>query len=138
MLNVGPYVLFNGNCKEAVNFYKTHLGGELFMMTYGEAPQQAHDFPANAKDKIMHANLKKGSFNLMAGDTPTNDAKIGDNVQLYLSCESRAEVEKIYKAFSEKGKITVPLNDTFWGAYFGMLTDQFGVHWMLGFETPKK
>lgn len=108
------------------------------MVTYGEAPQQAHDYPESAKDKIMHANLKKDNFNLMVGDTPNNEAKIGDNIQLYLNCESRVEVEKLYKALSENGKKTVPLNDTFWGSYFGMLIDQFGIHWMLGFDTPKK
>ncbi|MEA9357309.1 VOC family protein [Bacteriovorax sp. PP10] len=136
MKTVTPYLIFNGNCKEAVNFYNSHLGGELFMTTYGEAPQT--DCPSGAENKIIHANLKKGDFNLMASDTPTGTAHVGDNIQLYLHCESREEVEKIYKGLSEGGTQKVPLNDTFWGAYFGMFTDKFGINWMLGFELPRK
>lgn len=132
-----PYLIFNGNCKQALDFYKTILGGELFIHTYGEA-KQLNDLRKEDENKIMHGNLKKGNFLLMASDTHGPDIKMGDNVQLSIECESREEVDRLFKGLSEKGKPTLSPNETFWGAYFGMMTDQFGINWMLNFELPKK
>jgi PhnB protein len=134
-MTVAPYAIFNGTCKAAMEFYKSHIGGELFMLTYGQAPEA--NCPASAKDKIIHANLKNGNFMMMASDSPTNEAKMGDNMQLYLTCASRADVDRLYESLSKNGAKKVAPADTFWGAYFAMVEDQFGVQWMLGFEIKK-
>jgi PhnB protein len=87
----------------------------------------------------MHAALKKGPVMLMASDTmPGQPFKMGDNVHVNIDCDSVEEIERLFKAFSEGGKVTMPLADQFWGARFGMLDDKFGVHWMFNCELPKK
>lgn len=130
---LNPYLNFKGNCRQAMTFYKKCLGGELELMTFGDAPGQA---PAGGeKDKIMHAHLKKGEVVLMASDCPPGvPLSTGNNVSLSLACENVKEQEQIFTMLAEGGKITLPLQDMFWGARFGMVTDQFGIHWMLNCE----
>ncbi len=134
-----PYIFFNGNCIEAMNFYKSCIGGKLDLMTYGEAQTQAKTDISHVaqKDRIIHAALKRDSFLLMASDTPELPPNVGNNVQLSLKCDSHDEIEKIFKALSDNGTVTEPLHEAFWGAIFGMLTDKYGFNWMLTFENPK-
>ena|SRR6478609_7153620 len=135
MAQVGPYLTFNGNCREAMNFYKEVFGGELMMQTFGEAPMDA---PGDAKDRIMHANLRNGDFLLMASDGMPGQAPIvGNNVTLSVNCNSKEEQENYFNKLAAGGNITMPLADTFWGAYFGMLTDKFGMNWMFNTEHKK-
>jgi PhnB protein len=127
--------MFDGTCRDAVEFYKKCLGAQLDIMRFSDVPG---DFPPEAKDRIMHARLAKGFTILMASDTmPGKPHAHGDNFSISLDCESLEEIESLFKAFSEKGDVTMPLHDAFWGARFGMLKDQFGIHWMFNFETPK-
>jgi PhnB protein len=105
-------------------------------MTFGDAPMESA--PA-LKDKIMHAKVSKGPHVLMASDPdPRTAVQPGNNFSICIQCESLEEIERLYSALSEKGTPTMPLQDTFWGARFGMLTDQFGVQWMFNFDTPKQ
>lgn len=136
MISLNPYLFFNGNCTEAMNFYKSCLGGDLFVMTYGEA--RGEQSPPAQKNRIIHASLKKGNFMLMASDTPEEAPPKGGNVYLYLHCESQSEIEQFFKALSEGGSVNQSLRDEFWGSHFGMLTDKYGFHWMLSYEKPKK
>ncbi|KTC81497.1 VOC family protein [Legionella brunensis] len=127
-----PYLLFNGNCQEAMNFYQACFGGKLEIMTNAEAPEDA--CPGNMKlapNQIMHACLTHGDFVLMASDNPMDKPKIGDNLSLNINCSTKQQAEELFKALSADGKVTMPLADTFWGAYFGMLVDKYGFHWML-------
>lgn len=124
-----PYLSFNGNCREAMNFYKEIFGGNLEMMTWADAPPGS--CADGAKDKIMHACLTNGAFNLMAADNPEKETQIGDSVHLTLNCESVAEIDKLFELLGTGGKTVMPLDNTFWGARFGMLDDKFGFHWML-------
>jgi len=135
MKNATPYLFFNGNCRQALDFYKKVFGGELHVMTYADAPKEAGagNMPEEMKSKVMHAKLTRGNFGFMASDT-TEGANFGDNVYLCVDCESVAEIETLFKSLSEKGKVEMPLNDTFWGARFGTITDQFGIGWMLNFQ----
>jgi PhnB protein len=111
-------------------------GGELFLMPFSEAPG---DFPKEAKDRIIHAALAKGPANLMASDTmPGMPFQPGNNFSVAIGCESLEEIERLFVALGEKGKVTMPLQDTFWGAHFGTLTDQFGINWMFNFPKPKQ
>ena len=139
MKELTPYLIFGGNCSQAVNFYAKCLDAELFVMPYSAAPGDNH--PPEIKDKVIHARLtKKGAPVLMASDDhPGAEVKPGsNNFWISMSCESLPEIEKLFSALSEKGKVSAPLHDAFWGARFGMLTDQFGVNWMLNYEQAKQ
>jgi PhnB protein len=129
------YLHFDGNCRDAMKFYERCLGAELHMMPFAEAPG---DIPKEAKDRIMHARLTKGSAVLMASDImPGIPFQRGANFAISITTETLEETERLFAAFGEKGKVTMPLQDTFWGARFGMLTDQFGINWMFNFEKGK-
>ena len=137
MKGFNTYLMFDGNTRQAVTFYKDCLGAELHLMKYSEAPVPCPS--AEASDRIMHAMLKKGDAILMASDTPPGTpSHQGNNFSININCESLPEIESLFTAFSEKGKVVTPLQDMFWGARFGMLTDQFGVNWMFNFEHPKQ
>jgi len=131
-----PYIFFNGNCRDAMNFYKSCFGGDLQAFTYGDAPPDSgmKDAP---KDAIMHSTLIKDSLTIMASDWPGGAANQGNNISLSIDCGSMSEIETLFKALSQGGKVTQPLADTFWDAHFGMLTDQFGIHWMLNCPLKK-
>ena len=139
MKEINTYLTFDGNCREAMTFYGKCLGAELSIMPFSDAPC---DLPAagnDAKDRVMHARLAKGAAILMASDTvPGMPLQQGNNFSVSVNCESLQEIERLFTAFGEKGKVTMPLEDTFWGARFGMLTDQFGINWMFHFEHPKQ
>lgn len=134
-MQIYAYLTFNGNCREAMTFYKSCIGGgQLDLMTFADAPGSD---PAH-KDKIMHAKLSHNDFVLMASDgRPGTPVKIGENVHLSVDCKSRDEMLKVFNALAEKGKVTMPPEQQFWGAFFGMLTDRYGVHWMFNCETKK-
>ena len=135
MKEITTYLMFDGNCREAMTFYEKCLGADLQIMPFSEAPG---DFPPAAKDRVMHASLTRGQANLMASDTmPGMPLQQGNNFSVSINCESLQEIERLFTAFGENGKVTMPLQDTFWGARFGMLTDQFGINWMFNFELPK-
>ncbi|MEP6534172.1 MAG: VOC family protein [Bryobacteraceae bacterium] len=122
------YLNFDGNCKEAMTFYGKCLNAELFLMPF-EAPS----------DRTMHANLSRGGASiLMASDTmPGCPFLPGNNFSVSVHCESMPEIQQLFGAIAEGGKVTMPLQDVFWGAHFGMLTDRFGVNWMFNYELPK-
>lgn len=136
MREITAYLNFNGNCREAMEFYKKCLGGELEIMNFSEAK---FDYPKEAKDNVLHAKLSKGPATLMASDCmPGQPVKQGTNVSLTINCESFQEIEHFFSSLSEGGKVTMPLQDTFWNARFGMITDRFGIHWMFNFDKKHK
>jgi PhnB protein len=129
------YLNFNGNCRQAMEFYAKCLGAELFIMPYSQGPMEVS---AEAKDKVLHARLSKGTQVIMASDCPPGvPLQQGNNFSININCESREELDKLFAALGEKGKVGMPAQDMFWGAYFGMVTDQFGVNWMFNYELPK-
>lgn len=136
MKPIAPYLFFDGNCREAMNFYKQCFGGTLDLITYADAPPQKA--PAHSeKDKIMHSSLRKGDFSIMASDNPKSTPVVGDNIHLSIDCQTIPEVQALFKAMSQGGTITMPLADTFWGSHFGMLIDKFGIYWMFNVELKK-
>jgi PhnB protein len=136
MKEMNAYLTFDGSCREAMKFYAKCTGGELQLMPFSDAPG---NFPPEAKDKIMHARLAKGGAMIMASDAmPGHPHIVGNNVWVSINCESAEEAEKLFTAFSENGKIVMPIGETFWAVRFGMLTDQFGVNWMFNFEKPRQ
>jgi PhnB protein len=123
MREINAYLTFDGNCREAMQFYAQCLGGELNLMPFRDA------------DRIMHARIQNGEGVLMASDTmPGMPLRQGNNFSVVLNCESPDEIERLFNAIGENGKVTMPLHDAFWGARFGMLTDRFGIQWMFNFE----
>ena len=135
MKEVNAYLTFDGNCREAMKFYEQCLGAELELTTFGDMPGEVS---AAAKDRIMHARLAKGSTILMASDTmPGMPLNKGNNCSIAVHCESRQEIERLFTAFSKNAQIRMPLEDTNWGAHFGMLTDQYGIQWMFNYSKPK-
>ena len=139
MKQVNAYLIFDGTCRQAMALYKQCLGGELQLMTYAEMPGGCGDFPKEAKDWIMHARLSAGPMVLMASDTkPGLPIQQGNNFSISISCDSVQEAEKLFKSLGEKGEVTMPLQETFWALRFAMLTDQFGIKWMLNLDKPGK
>ena len=127
------YLFFDGTCAEAMNFYQKTIGGQMVsMMKYGDSPDPAQCGP-DAKDRIMHAHLLIDGRNLMASDTPPGQpAPAPSGFALSLNYPSAQEAGKAFDALSAGGKVTMPMAKTFWIESFGMVTDRFGVQWMVG------
>ena len=137
MKEIITYLNFDGNCREAMQFYAQCLGAELQLSPFSDVPGDTSE--GDARNRIMHARLTKGFTLLMASDTrPGMPFQQGDNFSISIQCESLAEIEKLFAALAEKAQIGMPLQETFWGARFGMLIDQFGVRWMLNLDQPKQ
>jgi PhnB protein len=137
MKEINAYLIFNGNCREAMTFYQKCLGAELQMMPFSDMP--GDKVPPEAKDRLMHARLTKGATVLMASDNmPGMPFQQGDNFSVSLNCDSVQEIEKLFSGLSDNGKVTMPLGETFWAARFGMFTDQFGINWMLNLDKPQQ
>lgn len=146
-MRLNPYLSFNGNCREAFEFYASVLGGRMMaMMSYADMPPMpegaappaegcaAPDMSA-MKDKIMHACMEIDGVLLMAGDAPQGMYQKPAGTNVTLNLEDPAEAERIYAALSQGGSITMPLGETFWAKRFGMFTDRFGTPWMINCVT---
>ncbi|KOS07646.1 glyoxalase [Flavobacterium akiainvivens] len=146
---VNPYLNFNGNTEEVFNFYKSVFGGEFAMlMRFKDIPAEATQdqagegcadagVPAGEENGIMHIALPIGSSILMGTDVTSNMPQVdhGNGISLTLSAESREEADRVFNALAEGGKIQMPMQDMFWGDYYGMLTDKFGIQWMMNYST---
>ena len=134
MTAIQPYLTFNGNCHEAMTFYKNCLGGELFIQSVGESPV-ADALPTEMKDCILHSTLTKGNLVIMASDMVGEDGLIkGNSVSLMLNCNSEEEITQLYKQLSANGRVINPLENTFFGAMMGDIIDPFGIHWILRYN----
>lgn len=134
-----PYLNFNGNAVDALAFYAKAFDGKvLFQQTFGESPM-ADQTPEELKTKIMHATFQAGDLTFMASDCmPGQEVSSGTNTSLSLNFKSVADIDKTFAALSGGATVTMPLQDTFWGAKFGMLTDKFGINWMFNHDYGKK
>ena len=133
MTNINSYLTFNGNCREAMTFYKECIGGDLSFQTIGESPLSGK-MPSQMKENILHSTLTNGDVVIMATDCVRDEGLIkGNTISLCLNCSSEEEIKDCYKKLAEGGTADHPLEDTFWGAVFGDLTDMFGNHWLLNY-----
>jgi PhnB protein len=133
-MEIIPYIFFNGQCEEAMKFYEKVFGGKIQgLMTYGDSPA-AKDFAADQKNRIIHARMNVGSSVLMASDAPPNDHRQPQGFSLSVSVKDPTEAERVFAALAENGTIQMPIAQTFWSVRFGMLTDQFGMPWMVNCE----
>lgn len=135
-MQLNIYLFYNGNCEEAMNFYKDALGGEIVAINrFGEAPMPSSDA---WKNRIMHGVLSAAGTTIFFSDSNEgHETKFGDNFSVSLSFNSDEEITKAFNNISAGGNITLPLGDQFWGAKFGMCTDKFGVNWMFNWDKPK-
>jgi len=134
MSSINSYLRFNGNCEEAMSFYNDCLGGELTMQKVGESPM-SNNMPQQMQDKIMHATLKTDGFIIMASDLCDESGLVkGNNVSLMLDCYSEEQIRNTYDRLSEGGNKSHPLEQTFWNALFGDLTDKFGINWLMNYQ----
>ena len=131
------YLTFAGNCEEALNFYKETLKGEIVHISYmGEGQMEV---PESVKGKVMHARLKFAENELYMSDNfDPSSIKQGNNVSLSLQPTNLADAEFVVTNLSAGGNVIMPLQDTFWGARFGMFTDKFGIQWMVNCELSER
>jgi PhnB protein len=133
-MQLSPYLSFNGQCEAAFRFYERVLRGELVMMfTYGESPAAEHTSP-DWRGKIMHARLMLGDKALMGSDAPRGRFEPPKGFHVSIGIDDPGEAERIFHALAENGAVTMPIQETFWAARFGMLVDQFGIPWMINCE----
>ena len=134
-LNV--YLTFTDNCREVFDFYRAVFGGEyLIIQTFADGPADM-EIAESDRDKIMHATLSIGDSILMGSDMPASFAPpptVGSNFSLSYSTSSKEESDALFAKLSAGGTVTMPLQETFWGAYFGSCTDKYGINWQLDCE----
>ena len=124
MAQLNPYLNFDNNCREAMNFYKDCLGGQLVLQTVGEMPAMAAQMPPHMKDHILHSALTSGEIIIMASDLSREKRIEGNTVHLCINCKTEDELNSFFSKLSAGGKVTEPLTDMPWGGRFGALTDQ--------------
>jgi PhnB protein len=134
MAHLNPYLNFENNCREAMNFYKECLGGELYIQTVGEMPGMAAQMPPEMKDNVMHSSLTSGDVMIMASDLCGQQRVEGNTVQLCLNCSSDEELNTLFTKLSEGGRVTEPLADMPWGGKYGSLTDKYDKLWLFNFQ----
>ncbi|MCW3120228.1 MAG: hypothetical protein JWM28_4310 [Chitinophagaceae bacterium] len=137
MTQFSAYLSFNGNCREAMTFYKECMGGELNLQTVAESPM-AGQMPAHLNESILHSTLTSNVAVIMGSDMVREKLVDGNTVQLCINCSSQEEIESLFSNFSSGGKIIDPLKEMFWGGVFGAITDKYGKHWLFNYEKNKQ
>lgn len=145
MTTINPYLTFNGTCEEAFEFYKSVFGGEFqYIGRFSEMPSNPEVPPMSKEDanKIMHVSLPISKETTLMGSDYLEgfgpQLVVGNNFSISISCITPEEVDRLFEALSKGGQVKMPLNKTFWGSYFGMFVDRFGIHWMVSCETGEK
>jgi PhnB protein len=147
MAKVSTYLNFSGDTEEAFNYYKSIFGGEFAgngIIRFSDIPQPEGILPISDQDKdlIVHIELPlPGGHILMGSDAPESmgfKLNFGNNVHINVQPDSKEETKRLFTALSSEGKVTMELQDTFWGAYYGTCTDKFGVQWMFNFDEKSK
>lgn len=136
---IEPYLFFNGSCEEAVEFYRSALGAEVQMMIrFKDSPEPAQPgmVPPGFENKIMHASLRIGQTTVMASDGCSTDKPGFEGFSLSLSVPNESEADKAFNALANGGQVQMPLGKTFWSPRFGMVTDRFGIGWMISVASP--
>lgn len=144
MTSVNVYLNFNGNCEEAFNFYKSVFGGEFpYVGRYKDMPpMEGMKMTEETSNRIMHMSLPIGGGTMLmgsdAGGEWASNIRQGNNFSISISTDSKEEADRIFNGLSVGGQVTMPMNQTFWGDYFGMLTDKFGINWMMSYNSGQQ
>jgi PhnB protein len=135
-MQLTTHVTFSGQCEAAFKFYEKSLGAKIvFLMTWGESPM-ADQAPPGWEKKVLHASLVVGEVQLSGDDARPGDESKPQGFALTINTTDAAEAERVFKALAENGKVAMPLEETFWAVRFGVLTDQFGIPWMINCGKP--
>jgi PhnB protein len=138
-MNWNPYLTFGGNCQEAFKYYERVLGGKIIaMVTHADMPAEAQAQAAPEwKNLIMHARLVVGNNVLMGSDAPPDPFEKPQGISVAIQVDDPKEADRIFAALADNGTVRMPIQQTFWAIRFGMLTDKFGIPWMVNCE-PKR
>lgn len=139
-MSLSTYLTFDGNCRDAFEFYRSVFGGDFHVLsTFADGPADV-EVAESEKNKVMHVSLPIGDSVLMGSDNSSYGPalQVGNNFSLSASAESRVQGDQLLAALSAGGTVTMPMEETFWGAYFGMCTDQFGINWMVVHEQTSE
>ena len=141
MPSVNVYLTFNGNCEEAFEFYRSVFGGEFsYVGRFKDMPSSPENdaFKEQASNKIMHISLPISKETMIMGSDTGGEWAAGftqgNNFSISINADSKEEADRIFNSLSTDGKVTMPLADTFWGDYFGMFTDRYGINWMMSYN----
>lgn len=139
-MHLNTYLTFEKECREAFEFYRSVFGGDfLFVQTFGDGPPDL-EVPEDERDRIMHVSLPIGESVLMGSDHATTfgpSPQAGSNFSITVSPDDKADADRLLAGLSEGGNLVMPMQDMFWGAYFGMCVDKFGIRWQINFESPE-
>lgn len=142
--SINPYLTFSGNCEEAFYLYQKVFGGNFgYVGRYGEMPpMDGKSCPESEANKIMHISLPISKETVLMG-SDSSDAfghatVVGNNFSISVNAINNSEADRVFNGLADGGHVVMPMNNTFWGSYFGMLVDRFGIHWMVSHETGKK
>jgi len=137
---VNTYLNFNGNTEEAFNFYKSVFGGEFAVIQRFKETPHAGEIPADEQDKIMHVALPIGNNMLMGTDVLNSMPKVtnGTAYSIAISPDSEEQAKQLFDGLAKGGQVTMPLEKMFWGALFGMVTDKFGIQWMINYDYNRR
>nr|WP_315206515.1 VOC family protein [uncultured Flavobacterium sp.] len=144
MAAINPYLVFNGNCEEAFLFYKSVFGGEFpYIGKFKDMPPAEGNPVLSEADgnKIMHVSLPIGDGSVLMGsdsNSASGEVTFGQNISISINTKSKEEADKLFNGLSAGGTVTMPMSQTFWGAYFGMFADKFGIGWMVNFDENEK
>ena len=137
-MKVEPYLMFDGRCQEALDFYRKSIGAEVTgLMRFKECPEPKM-CPAGSGEKVMHASFRVGDTTLMASDGRCEGRPNFQGISLTISVPDTAKAQRLFAALSDGGKVQMPLTKTFYSPLFGMVADRFGVSWMILTEAPRK
>ena len=137
-ISINPYLAFDGRCEEAFKFYERHLGGKILMMLAHEGTPAENSVAPEWKKKIMHARMQLGNSLLMGSDMPPNCYRAAQGTTINISVDDAQEAERLFAALAERGRVTMPIAETFWAMRFGALVDQFGIPWMINCERAQQ
>jgi PhnB protein len=135
MTRLNPYLFFDGNCEEAFDFYSSVFRAGLRIARFKDAPQTDRQIFHEADGKIMHVSLPLNTATtLMGADVSGMYKQPVNNFALYINTDIREEAERLFKELSAGGQVSMPMTETFWGAYYGNFTDKFGISWKISFS----
>ena len=139
MAKINPYIHFNGNAEEAFTFYRSVFGGDFTVLArFKDFAGPENPVPDNESEYVMHIALPVGNNNiLMASDVPSALGKVNENEnrsKIIISADSKSEADNLFNGLSAGGNVEVPISDSPWGTYFGMLRDKYGIEWMVDFD----
>jgi PhnB protein len=141
MATLNPYLNFAGKTEEAFTFYRSVFGGEFTNLVRFKDSPEAGRVPEKEKNMLMHVSMPVGKGNALMGtdalESMGHTLTTGNNIQLSLEADSKEEAEKLFRGLSAGGKVSMALQDASWGAYFGMLTDKFGIQWLINYTYKK-